>query len=81
MLQGSGHPTAVEVHHELRFSSMARTRHDFAFPCDAQGHVFLDDLSERARANYFYARTLVGIDWLEPVVLRVDESVTGANCA
>ena len=45
---------------EVRFTSLVRQGCGFAFPCDGQGHVDLDTLSERARTNYFYARAMVG---------------------
>ncbi len=44
-----------------------------AFPCDAEGRVDVDSLSERARANYLQARAMVGRDYREPVVC-------GAHC-
>ena len=48
---------------ELRFQSLFDEGRALAFPCDAAGHVELDALSERARSNYFYARTVVGRDF------------------
>ncbi len=36
------------------------------FPCDAQGHVALDRLSERARQNYLFARAMIGRDFAWP---------------
>lgn len=38
------------------------------FPCDAVGHVDLDGLSERARPNYFYARTFIGREFFLPSI-------------
>jgi hypothetical protein len=55
-------------HFELRFCSLFHEGRAFAFPCDAQGHVDIDALSDKARSNYFYARTLVGRDVSVPVV-------------
>jgi len=55
--------------HELRFQSLFAEGRALAFPCDAQGRVDLDGLSERARSNYFYARGLVGRDFAFPCVL------------
>ncbi len=55
-------------HHELRFQSLFDEGRALAFPCDAQGRVDLDTLSERARRNYFYARGLVGRDFAFPRV-------------
>ena len=42
--------------HELRFMSLFREGRGLSFPCDPDGGVHLDELSERARAHYFYAR-------------------------
>ncbi|MDP1533729.1 MAG: hypothetical protein Q8N44_06205 [Rubrivivax sp.] len=53
---------------EVRFASLFRQGFGFAFPCDSQGHVDLDSLSERARSNYFYARAMVGRENAVPVV-------------
>lgn len=56
---------------ELRFQSLFDAGRGYAFPCDASGHVDIDELSERARLNYFYARTVVGRDFAAPEVLPV----------
>lgn len=53
---------------ELRFQSLFHEGRGLAFPCDAGGHVDLDALSERARHNYFYARTVIGRDFAHPAV-------------
>lgn len=53
---------------ELRFQSLFVEGRAFAFPCDADGHVNLDGLSERARSNYLFARALVGRDFALPAV-------------
>jgi len=55
---------------ELRYRSLSPHRCGYAFPCDACGRVNLDELSEHARANYLYARAMVGFDLLQPQVLR-----------
>ena len=57
---------------ELRFVSLFHEGRALAFPCDAQGAVDLDGLSERARINYFTARTTIGRDYSTPIVLRRD---------
>jgi hypothetical protein len=56
---------------ELRYRSLSPHRCGYAFPCDARGRVDLDQLSEQARANYLYARAMVGFDLLQPQVLVV----------
>lgn len=54
--------------YELRFQSLFVPGRGFAFPCDAEGHVDLDALSVQSRNNYFYARALVGREFLAPAV-------------
>jgi hypothetical protein len=53
---------------ELRFVSLFDEGRGLAFPCDAAGCVDLDALTERARHNYFYARTVVGREFATPAV-------------
>jgi len=54
---------------ELRFDSLFKTGRGFAFPCDATGQVDLDALSGRSRANYFFARRMVGHEFDVPRVV------------
>lgn len=61
--------TAHAEHYELRFASLYQSGRGFAFPCDARGQVALDSLSERARANYLFARAVVGRELDTPVVV------------
>jgi hypothetical protein len=64
------HPShADDARFELRYQSLSPHRCGYAFPCDSRGRVNLDQLSERARANYLYARAMVGFDLLHPQVL------------
>lgn len=61
--------------YEVRFLSLFDLGRALAFPCDAQGRVELDRLSERARLNYLYARAVVGREYAAPsVVARVCET-------
>lgn len=55
-------------HCELRFQSLFDAGRAYAFPCDAAGHVDLDALSDRSRANYLYARAVIGLELSHPVV-------------
>ncbi len=55
---------------ELRFQSLFNAGRGLAFPCDAQGHVDLDGLSELARENYLFARAVVGRDYATPQIHR-----------
>lgn len=61
---------AVSGRFQLRFQSLFQQGRALAFPCDAQGHVPMDDLSERARCNYLYARAVVGREFATPAVVR-----------
>lgn len=54
--------------YELRFLSLFDEGRAYAFPCDEAGHVDLDALSDRARVNYIYARTVVGRELSRPTV-------------
>jgi hypothetical protein len=53
---------------ELRFDSLFVEGRGLSFPCDAQGRVQIDALSERARDNYLYARAVVGREFRTPAV-------------
>ncbi|OUM00892.1 hypothetical protein [Variovorax sp. JS1663] len=54
--------------YELRFHALFEGRRNYAFPCDALGHVDMDALSDKARINYLYARAVMGIDLTSPEV-------------
>lgn len=60
--------TPVTQVFELRFSSLFDEGRGFSFPCDERGNVDLDALSERARANYFFARSVIGRELQVPRV-------------
>jgi hypothetical protein len=60
-------------HFELRFRSLFVEGRGWAFPCDAQGRVDLDAMSERARMNYLFARGLVGREVAAPQVCAVPD--------
>jgi hypothetical protein len=53
----------------LHFSSLFRQGRALAFPCDAEGRVNLDALSETARNNYLFARAVVGREFDVPAVV------------
>jgi hypothetical protein len=55
--------------YELRFQSLFNGGRGYAFPCDAEGHVDIDALSDSLRNNYLFARTLIGRDFSVPAVL------------
>lgn len=60
--------TSHDTRYELRFQSLFDQGRALSFPCDPQGHVDLDTLSERARSNYFYARSVIGRDVACPAI-------------
>jgi hypothetical protein len=55
---------------EVRYASLFVAGRVLAFPCDARGRVDLDALPDRARDNYFFARTLVGKDYSTPRICQ-----------
>jgi len=62
-------PLSLErTHFALRFQSLFSAGHDYAFPCDAQGQVNMDRLSDKALANYLFVRGAVGHEFLGPLV-------------
>ena len=58
----------MNASYEIRFQSLFHEGRALSFPCDAQGQVTLDLLSERARDNYLYARAVVGREYAYPMV-------------
>ncbi len=56
---------------EIRFQSLFHEGRALTFPCDAEGHVHMDALSERARQNYLYARAVVGREYAAPAVCAI----------
>jgi|EndMetStandDraft_2_1072991.scaffolds.fasta_scaffold1311020_1 hypothetical protein len=58
--------------YEIRFRSLFQEGRGLSFPCDSEGHVQLDDLSDAARNNYLYARALVGREYAMPAVQLSD---------
>jgi hypothetical protein len=59
----------VHHFHVIKFQSLFNPGKALVFPCDADGHVALDDLSDRALQNYLYARAVVGREYAYPSVL------------
>jgi hypothetical protein len=59
---GSTYPlvSAVSFGHALRFEPLGGEGQVLDFPCDAQGRVDLDALSEQALEAYLYARAMIG---------------------
>ena len=59
--------------HYLFFGGLFPAVRSLAFPCDPGGHVDMDEMSERARDNYLFARTVVGCDYDVPVVVAASD--------
>ena len=64
------HPVHAErsATFEIRFQSLFNEGRGLAFPCDADGRVDLEALSERGRSNYLFARAMVGREFATPDV-------------
>ena len=62
---------AGETRYELRFAGLFNRGRGYAFPCDAQGRVNIDELTDRGRSNYLFARAVVGTELSAPVVSPV----------
>jgi hypothetical protein len=58
--------------YEIRFRSLFQEGRGLSFPCDSEGHVQLDDLTDAARNNYLYARALIGREYAMPAVQLSD---------
>ena len=52
----------------LRFPSLFNQGRGFAFPCNQEGQVDMNALSEQVRNNYLFARAMVGRDFASPAV-------------
>jgi hypothetical protein len=60
--------TTRQTGYEIRFQSLFHAGRAVSFPCDAQGHVDLDAMSERVRLSYLLTRALVGREYTAPAV-------------
>jgi hypothetical protein len=54
--------------YQLRFTSLHDRGRALSIPCDANGNVDLDGLTERLRVAYFGARAMVGREYSCPTV-------------
>jgi hypothetical protein len=54
--------------HLLRFRSLFDEGRGLAFPCDEQGRVDMDHLSDAALNNYLFARATVGREFFAGAV-------------
>lgn len=64
--------TAPWPSHQVYFASLFDPGRALSFACDPCGRVLLDELSERARNNYFLARAAVGRDYSIPRVIALE---------
>jgi hypothetical protein len=54
--------------YELRFQSLHHPGRALSFPCDSEGHVQLDTLSDKVHQNYLDALAGVGRTYAIPIV-------------
>ncbi|MEY2690380.1 MAG: hypothetical protein RL375_4580 [Pseudomonadota bacterium] len=71
-MQSSQFATLDQVRYEIRFESLFHSGRGVSFPCDAQGRVKLDGLSERARSTYQRAKAMVGFEYATPAIVLSD---------
>jgi hypothetical protein len=72
MMNATSQASSRASSYQLRFRSLFHEGRGYAFPCDAGGQVNIDSLTEQARNNYFYARTVIGREFATPAVLLDD---------
>jgi hypothetical protein len=54
---------------QIRFPSVSTHGHSMAFPCDAEGNVDLDGLSDESRCDYLFARIMMRRECASPEVV------------
>ena len=69
-MSDSSTPARHQGCYELRFTDLYNRGRGYAFPCDANGHVTVLDLSVRGLANYMFAQAGVGSQLSCPFVTR-----------
>ena len=62
---------AQVTRYELRFTDLSTGLCEHAFPCSKTGLVDIDELTDRRRTDYFYARSMVGKKFSAPVTASV----------
>ena len=66
-------PAAESIaRYELRFQSLFHTGRALAFPCDRQGEVQWDTMTDRARASFLRAQGSVGREYASPAIQLTD---------
>ena len=58
----------ADLSFELRFDPLVDAQAPLTFPCDERGQVDLDELGEASRRDYLFAHTLIGRNFMMPVV-------------
>jgi hypothetical protein len=59
---------STSTRHHVLFRSFDDLCPPLAFPCDRNGNVNLDSLTDRMRQNYYFARAVVGRVFHQPTV-------------
>jgi len=59
----------LDMAYEIHYQPLSGRGPELCFPCDEQGRVPLDSLTDRARNNYLFARAVVGREYATPAVL------------
>jgi hypothetical protein len=68
----NGSAPLFQFKHEVLFRALVSNRRSMAFPCDPQGGVSIDSLSEREKNDYLFARAMMGRDFAAPSVRSRD---------
>ena len=55
--------------YQIRFQPLLAQCQTVAFPCDAQGNVDMDELSEACRRDYLFARVMIRRQRARPEVV------------
>ncbi|RZJ09324.1 MAG: hypothetical protein EOP39_11710 [Rubrivivax sp.] len=63
--------SCAQLTHLLHFEPLSAGDAGLDVPCDPQGRVGLDALTEKLRNDYFFARTLIGRLFAAPTVRLV----------
>jgi hypothetical protein len=59
-----------ESEFKVHFRSLLQRGFDLIFPCDRDGHVDLDAMSDGVKTSYLFARAMVGRQYASPAVRR-----------
>ncbi len=65
-------PAESIARYELRFQSLFHTGRALAFPCDREGEVHWDTMTDGARASFLRAQGSVGREYASPAVRLSD---------